>query len=166
MHYTHTSLFDHTEIPVAVFNSGQLAGDTGTATLQIDYLQDYAAQTYRYAVSGNVASGALGGDFDFAAAQPFTGVVGEYPSAGRLTLTGNASSSARLAEEGTAAADNAVVFAGVDSNGDGVLDASDAQLAWSSVVPLMLFPALRRSGGPRAPDSGSLSALQALSDGC
>jgi len=137
--YTHTATSDHIVIPSAVFSSGQVVGDTGSSTLLIDYLQDYAAQTYRYSASGSTSSGQLGGEVDFATPVPFTGVVGEYPSAGRMTLSGSANSSARLAEEGTAAGDAAAVFAAVDINGDGVLDASDAQLAWTNVVPVLLF---------------------------
>jgi hypothetical protein len=129
-----------------VFSSGQIAGDTGAATVFVDYLQDYATQTYVYSLSGNVDSAGLGGQFDFTTPVPFTGVIGEYPSAGRLELTGNANSSARLSEEGVAANDNAAVFVAVDSNGDGTADASDPQLAWSSIAPVELFAAFPGPG--------------------
>jgi len=139
--YTRTATSDHIVIDGAAFSSGQIPGDTGTATVVIDYLQDRATQTYTYVTSGNAISSALGGEVTFATALPFTGVLGEYPSSGRLTVTGTASSSARLSEEGTAAGDIAAVFAAVDANGDGVVDASNAALAWATIVPVRLFTA-------------------------
>lgn len=141
VHYTRTATSDHTEIANAVFNSGQVIGDTGTSTLQVVFYQDNAAQTYQYTVAGTVSSGALGGELEFATPTPFTGVIGEYPSAGRMTVLGNVGSSARLSEEGSAAADVATVLVAVDTNGDGVVEASEAQLAWASVVPVQLFAA-------------------------
>jgi hypothetical protein len=138
--YTRTLTSDHVVIPRASFTSGQIAGDTGNSEISIDYLQDHATQTYSYAVTGNASSGALGGQIQFSTPLAFTGVIGEYPSAGRLSVTGNASSIARLSEEGTAANDNAVIFAAVDANGDGVLDASSS-LTWTSLVPVRTFAA-------------------------
>jgi len=149
--YTHTATSDHTVIPNAVFTSGQIVGDSGNSALVVDYLQDYASQTYSYIVSGNVVSGALGGDVDFSTPQAFTGVVGEYPSTGRMNLTGGANSTARLAEEGAAASDNAAVFAAVDANGDGAADASDAQLAWTNVLPVQIFRAFPDQAGITLP---------------
>ena len=147
VHYTHTATSDHTVINGADFTSGQVAGDPGTSELVIDYLQDYASQTYTYTVSGTVTSNALGGQFDFATPLPFTGVVGEYPGMGKMTLAGGANSSARLSEEGIAAADNATVFIAVDSNGDGIVDASDAQIPWINVVPQRLFSSFTEQPG-------------------
>lgn len=141
VHYTRTATSDHTEIANAVFNSGQVIGDTGTSTLQLAFHQDNAVQTYQYTVAGTVSSGALGGELVFATPTPFTGVIGEYPSVGRMTVLGNAGSGARLSEEGSAAADAATVLVAVDTNGDGVVEASDTQLAWASVVPVQLFAA-------------------------
>lgn len=138
--YTRTATSDHIVIPGATFTSGQIAGDTGTSEINIDYLQDHATQTYSYAARGNASSGALGGQIQFTTPLAFTGVIGEYPSAGRLSVTGNASSIARLSEEGTAANDNAVIFAAVDANGDGVLDASSS-LTWTSLMPVRTFAA-------------------------
>jgi hypothetical protein len=139
--YTRTLTSDHIVIPGATFTSGQIAGDTGTSEINIDYLQDHATQTYSYAITGNVSSGALGGQIQFSTPLAFTGVIGEYPSAGRLSVTGNASSIARLSEEGTAANDNAVIYAAVDANGDGVPDASISTLPWASLVPVRTFAA-------------------------
>ena len=141
VHYTRAATYDYTEIANAVFNSGQVIGDTGTSTLQVTFYQDNGAQTYQYSVGGSVSSGALGGELEFASPAPFTGVIGEYPSAGRMTVSGSAGSAARLSEEGSAAADVATVLVAVDTNGDGVVDASEAQLAWMSVVPVQLFAA-------------------------
>ena len=141
VHHTRAATYDFTEIANAVFDSGQVIGDTGTSTLQVAFFQDNAAQTYQYTVGGTVSSGALGGELEFASPAPFTGVIGEYPSAGRMTVSGNAGSAARLSEEGSAAADVATVLVAVDTNGDGVVDASEAQLAWMSVVPVQLFAA-------------------------
>jgi len=141
VHYTRTATHDYTEIANAQFNSGQVIGDTGTSTLQVAFYQDSAAQTYQYSVGGTVSSGTLGGELEFASPTPFSGVIGEYPSAGRMTVSGNAGSAARLSEEGSAAADVATVLVAVDSNGDGTVDASEAQHAWTSVVPVQLFAA-------------------------
>jgi hypothetical protein len=58
-----------------------------------------------------------------------------------MTVSGYAGSAARLSEEGSAAADVATVLVAVDANGDGAVDASEAQLAWMSVVPVQLFAA-------------------------
>lgn len=137
--YTRTATSDHVVIPGAAFTSGQIPGDTGTSEIHLDYLQDHATQTYDYAISGNVTSGALGGRIQFSTPVAFTGVIGEYPSAGQLLVTGNAGSVARLSEEGSAAGDNALVFAAVDANGDGALDASSPALAWAGVIPVRLF---------------------------
>ena len=141
VHYTHTATFDRTEVSNAVFDSGQVIGDTGTSTLSVDYQQDGATQTYQYALSGTVSSGGLGGEVQFSTPTAFSGVIGDYPSAGRLLVLGNSNSGARLAEEGPAAGDAATVLVDLDSNGDGVIDASEAQLAWVSVVPVQLFAA-------------------------
>ena len=139
VHFQRSATMNATSLMNAVFDSGQVVGDPGTSTIAVDYRQDYATQTYQYSVSGNVSSTALGGQVDFSTPTAFTGVIGEYPSSGRLSVSGNANSGARLSEEGAAAADPAIVFAAVDTNGDGTIDASEPQLAWSSVVPVQLF---------------------------
>ena len=139
--YTRTSTSDHLVIQGAGLRSGHVTSDTGTAEVFLDYLQDHATQTYSYVIRGNATSTALGGRVDFTTPLPFTGVIGEYPSAGRLSVTGIGNSSALLSEEGTAANDNAAVFAAVDTNGDGTLDASNAALTWASVMPPRLFAA-------------------------
>ena len=140
VHYTRTATTDHTVIGGAAFDSGSIAGDTGSATIYLDYLQDSAAQTYSFSTRGTLTSGALGGFVDFTTPVAFTGVIGEYPSAGNVSITGNANSVARLAEEGTTVASAPGVQVTVDSNGDGAVDSSDS-LAWSSVVPSQLFDA-------------------------
>jgi len=141
VHYTHTGTFDRVEVSNAVFDSGQVIGDTGTATVNVDYRLDGAAQTYQYEVHGTVSSGGLGGEVQFSTPAPFTGVIGEYPAAGRLQVLGNANSGARLAEEGAAAGDPATVLVELDTNGDGVADASEPRLAWAGVVSAQLFAA-------------------------
>ena len=141
VHYTHTGTFDRVEVSNAVFDSGQVIGDTGTATVNVDYRLDGAAQTYQYEVHGTVSSGGLGGEVQFSTPAPFTGVIGEYPAAGRLQVLGNANSGARLAEEGAAAGDPATVLVDLDTNGDGVADASEPRLAWAGVVAAQLFAA-------------------------
>ena len=146
VHYTRTATTDHTLIDGAAFTSGAIAGDPGAATLYLDYLQDGAAQTYSFSTRGSLNSSALGGIVDFTTPVAFTGVIGEYPSAGTVSITGNASSVARLAEEGSAAADPATVLVTVDANGDGTPDASHS-LAWSSVVPSALFDAFVNQPG-------------------
>ena len=141
VHYSHTDTSDGFEIDNAVFDSGQVVGDTGTSTLNIDYHQDGATQTYQYEVSGTASSGALGGEVQFSTPAPFSGVIGEYPSAGRLQLLGGSSTGARLAEEGAAAGNLATVLVDLDTNGDGTAEASDPQLAWTEVLPVQLFAA-------------------------
>lgn len=139
--YTHTATFDRTEVSNAVFDSGQVMDDTGSSTLNIDYRQDGSTQTYQYSVGGTVSSGQLGGQVQFTTPTAFSGVIGEYPSAGSLLVLGDSNSGARLAEEGAAAGNAATVLVDLDSNGDGVIDAAEAQLAWASVVPVQLFAA-------------------------
>jgi hypothetical protein len=146
VHYTRSATTDHTVIGGAAFTAGLIPGDTGKATLYLDYLQDGAAQTYSFSAHGTVDSSALGGFFDFTTPVALTGVIGEYPSAGNVSITGNANSVVRLAEEGAAAADPATVQVTVDANGDGALDASNS-LAWSSVVPSQLFDAFVGQSG-------------------
>jgi hypothetical protein len=140
VHYTRTATTDHTVIDGAAFTSGAIAGDSGAATLYLDYLQDSAAQTYSFSIRGTVNSSMLGGIIDFDTPLAFTGVIGEYPSAGNVSIAGAANSAVHLAEEGSAAADPGTVLVTVDANGDGTLDASNA-MAWSSVVPSQLFDA-------------------------
>lgn len=139
VHFQRTATANETTLTNAVFSSGQVINDPGTSTIALDYYQDYATQIYQYTTNGSVTSNALGGELDFSTPAAFAGVIGEYPSAGRLAVSGNAGSGARLSEEGAAAADVATVFAGVDTNGDGVIDASESQLAWSGIVPVQLF---------------------------
>ena len=139
VHYIRDVITDQISIANAVFDSGQVAGDTGTSTQAIEYRQNHATQTYQYSVSGKASSGALGGEVEFTTPLAFSGVIGEYPSSGNLSVTGGANSSARLAEEGAAASDPAAVLLSVDSNGDGVADDSRPQYGWSSIVPVQLF---------------------------
>jgi len=137
--YRRTTTSNATTLSNAVFSSGQVINDPGTSTIAVTYSQDYATQTYQYSVSGTVTSNAMGGQLDFSTPTAFTGVIGEFPSAGLLSVSGNSGSAARLSEEGAAASNSSTVFAAVDANGDGVVDASEAQLAWSSIVPVQLF---------------------------
>lgn len=139
VHYVRDANSDFVQVMNAAFTSGPVAGDTGTSTMAVEYLQNRTTQTYVLTMSGNFSAGSLGGALDFSTAEPFTGVIGEFPSAGRAMLGGNAAAAARLSEEGAAANDNALVFSGLDTNGDGVLDAADASLAWSTVVPVQFF---------------------------
>ncbi len=139
VHFERSATMNVTSLANAVFSSGQVIGDPGTSTIAVTYRQDYATQTYQYSVSGNVTSTMLGGQLDFSTPAAFTGVIGEFPSAGRLLVSGNANSAASLSEEGVAAADPATVLIAVDANGDGVNEASEPQLAWASVVPVQLF---------------------------
>jgi hypothetical protein len=151
VHYTRTATSDHTVIESGAFKSGQLSDDTGTSELQVDYLQDHAAQSYSYAIRGSVISSALGGIVDFTTPVPFTGVIGEFPSAGQLSVTGNANSSARLSEEGAAANDNTAVLVAVDTNGDGVAEASDELLPWNTLVAQQFFAAFADQVGISVP---------------
>jgi len=139
VHFQRTATSNETTLTNAVFSSGQVVGDPGTSTIALDYYQNDATQTYQYTTNGTVSSTALGGALDFSTPVTFTGVIGEFPSVGRLAVMGNAGSDARLSEEGAAASDSSTVYAAVDTNGDGVVDASEAQLAWSSVVPVQMF---------------------------
>lgn len=141
VHYTHTDTFDRMELSNSVFDSGQVIGDTGTSTLNIDYRQDGSTQSYQYSVGGTVSSGVLGGEVQFSTPAAFSGVIGEYPSAGRLLVLGAANTGARLAEEGAAAGDTATALVDLDTNGDGVADVSEARFAWATVVPVQLFAA-------------------------
>lgn len=109
----------------------------------VDYLHNYSTSRYNLVGQGTVDSDALGGRFTFATALAFTGDIGSYPGAGRMSVVAGAGATAQLSEEGAALADNATVLAALDSNGDGIRDATIAELPWSDIVSQSLFEALR-----------------------
>lgn len=141
--YTRTTTSDRYVIATAAFRSGQAVGEDVLELLTVDLLQDYATNTYRYSMSGSVDSDMLNGEFDFETTEPFTGVIGEFPFAGRLVVTGSGNTRARLSEEGSALTNPDTVLAAVDTNGDGMDDTVEPELQWSSVVPLLMFDSFR-----------------------
>ncbi|HEX5161123.1 MAG TPA: hypothetical protein VFV88_05345 [Steroidobacteraceae bacterium] len=145
MRYTRTSTSDRYEIAAASFHSAHLAGQDGLEMLIVDLQQDYATNTYRYSMSGSIDSDVLGGGFQFETTEAFTGFIGEFPSAGRLVVTGGNNTKARLAEEDSALTNPDTVLAAVDSNGDGMDDTVEPELQWSGVLPLLLFESFRGS---------------------
>jgi hypothetical protein len=96
-------------------------------------------------MSGSIDSDVLGGGFQFETTEAFTGFIGEFPSAGRLVVTGGNNTKARLAEEDSALTNPDTVLAAVDSNGDGMDDTVEPELQWSGVLPLLLFESFRGS---------------------
>jgi hypothetical protein len=141
--HTRTTTSDRYVLAAATFRSAAAIGKDGLEMLTVDLLQDYATNTYRYSLSGSVDSEFLDGKFDFETTEAFTGVLGEYPSAGRLVATGSGNSRARLSEEGSALTNPDTILAAVDTNGDGVDDAVEPELEWSSVFPLVMFTSFR-----------------------
>jgi hypothetical protein len=141
--YTRTTTSDRFVISSASFSSRHAIGVDALDRLSLDLAQDYAANTYSYSMSGRIDSDVLGGEFQFATPQPFTGVIGEYPSAGRLVVSGSGNSAARLSEEGSALTNPNTLLAAVDSNGDGTDDTVEPELQWSLVAPLLIFDSFR-----------------------
>jgi hypothetical protein len=141
--YTRTTTSDRYVLAAATYRSGASIGEDALEMLTVDLLQDYATNTYRYSLSGSVDSEYLDGKFDFETTVPFSGVLGEYPSAGRLVATGSGNTSARLSEEGSALTNPDTILAAVDTNGDGVDDAVVPELEWSTVFPLVMFTSFR-----------------------
>lgn len=145
LRYTRTSTSDRYEVATASFQSSYTFGQDGLEMLIVDLQQDYATNTYRYSMSGSIDSDILGGPFQFETTEAFTGFIGEFPSAGRLVVTGGNNTKARLSEEGSALTNPDTVLAAVDSNGDGMDDTVEPELQWSSVLPLILFESFRGS---------------------
>jgi len=141
--YTRTTTSDRYVLAAATYRSAASIGEDALEMLTVDLLQDYATNTYRYSLSGSADSQFLGGQFNFETTEAFTGVLGEYPSAGRLVATGSGNSRARLSEEGSALTNPDTILAAVDTNGDGVDDAVEPDLEWSSVFPLLMFTSFR-----------------------
>ena len=103
-------------------------------SLVLDYSQRYDLGTYEYLVQGDLFDSRLGGFTRATTPVSFTGVIGQYPTAGRLQLTGAANSAARVSEEGSAASDAALVLVAVDANGDGAADQENARASWSDLT--------------------------------
>jgi len=136
---THGATWDHIALASGVFRGVPTPGGIDGVTAGVDLTQDYALGTYELTVFGMVDSDTLGGKVDFTTDTRFTGTLGSYPNHGRLALSGGNGSTARLSEEGAAASDPAAVLATVDTNGDGLSDASDESLAWATVMPVSIF---------------------------
>jgi len=141
--YTRTTTSDRYVVATAAFRSGQAVGEDSLELLTVDLLQDYATNSYRYSMSGSIDSDILNGEFDFETPEPFTGVIGEFPSAGRLVVTGSGNTRARLSEEGSALTNPDTVLVAVDTNGDGMDDTVEPELQWSSVAPRLIFDSFR-----------------------
>lgn len=142
---THGPTWDSIQLASGVFRGVPTASGLDVITVGIGMQQDYAQGTYQLTTFGTVDTDTLGGHVDFSTDVAFAGTLGRYPDSGRLALSGGAGSSARLAEEGAAAGDPATVLAGVDSNGDGAADASDAALGWSTILPVTIFESVSGS---------------------
>ncbi len=104
------------------------------STLMLDYSQRYDLGTYEYLVQGELFDSRLGGVTRVTTPASFTGTIGQFPSAGRITLAGAANSAARVSEEGFAAADPARVLIAVDADGDGTTDQENPGALWSDLT--------------------------------
>jgi hypothetical protein len=104
------------------------------SSLLLDYSQRYDLGTYEYLVQGDVFDSRLGGIARATTPVSFTGIIGQFPSAGRLMLAGAANSAARVSEEGAAASDAARVLIAVDADGDGTADQENAGVLWSDLT--------------------------------
>jgi hypothetical protein len=143
VNFTRTADFDHYILSFANYDHVSGQETRHASELLVDYLQRYDTLSYDYLVQGAIGGSALQGEYRVSTPQPLTGLIGTYPGAGRLTLTGSAGSTARLSEEGTAAANGATVLVSVDSNGDGAAEAAVPELAWTSLLAPAIFSSLR-----------------------
>ena len=141
--YSYTSDFAHYVLTFGDFSRTMEAQTQTASRLVIDYLQRYDAQTYDYLLQGTLAAGGNSGEFRVSTPQSFTGIIGSYPSAGRMALVGAADSTARASEEGAAAGNSAAVLVSVDANGDGVADSEVLELDWTQLVPGEIFRSFR-----------------------
>lgn len=137
--YTHTSTYKHFVVASGIFTTDHTIFEDNLSLLVIDYLQSYDTSTYNLVVQGEVDSDAIGGKFEFTTPLALTGALGEFPSAGHLSVLGGANTTARLAEEGVAATDPAIVLIAVDTNGDGMNDTTVPDLPWSNIAPQSIF---------------------------
>jgi hypothetical protein len=146
--FTRGSIFDHYVLTFGDYDYARSGETRDGSELLVDYLQRYDTLEFEYGIQGTVSGTAIHGQYRIATPQTLTGVVGNYPTAGRLTLNGGASSAVRLSEEGAASADPGTVLAAVDANGDGAFEATIAQLAWSALLPAQIFGSLRDQAQP------------------
>jgi hypothetical protein len=148
--FTRGASFDHYVLTFGDYDYARSTETRGATELLVDYLQRYDTLAFEYGIEGTVSGSAIHGQYRLATPSPLTGVVGGYPTAGRLTLNGGATSAVRLSEEGAAATDAGTVLVAVDANGDGTFEATVAQLPWSVVLPVQIFGSLRDQARPAA----------------
>jgi hypothetical protein len=117
------------------------------SNLVVDHFQDFQQSSYEYLVQGDLQTSGLTGFVHVSTPEIFSGTIGQYPSAGRLVLSGAANSSARASEEGADAGNASTVQISVDTNGDSIAEATVIGAAWSSLMPAEAFTSLRDQVG-------------------
>lgn len=141
--FSYTTDFDHYVLSFGEYRSTVAGTTQNISDLVIDHLQHYDTLHYDYLLQGTLATSTTAGQFRVTTPVPFTGTIGTFPDAGRLGLNGAANSTARLSEEGAAAANGAAVLASVDTDGDGVADSVVPELAWTQLSRPAVFSSLR-----------------------
>lgn len=139
--FSYTTDFDHYVLSFGQYRRTQAGETQSVSDVVIDYLQRYDTLRYDYLLQGTAVGAS--GQFRVSTPMSFSGTIGAYPNAGRLALSGAANSTARLAEEGAAAANSAAVLVSVDANGDGVADSEVPELAWTQLLQPAFFSPLR-----------------------
>jgi hypothetical protein len=143
VNFTRTPDFEHYVVSFGHYDYVSGAETRLATELLVDYLQRYDTLNYDYLIQGTVGGSAVQGQFRVNTPQSLTGIIGAYPSAGRLTLSGGANSTAIMSEEGIAATNGTAVLVSVDANGDGAADAAVPELAWTSLLAPAIFSTLR-----------------------
>jgi len=141
--FSYTTDFDHYVLTFGEYRRTLSGQEQSVSNLVIDYLQRYDTQSYDYLLQGTLGSVGNSGEFRVTTPLSFTGTIGAFPNAGRLGLSGAANSTARVSEEGAAAANSAAVLVSVDTNGDGVADSEVPEFAWTQLSQPGMFSSLR-----------------------
>ena len=140
--FSWTTDFDHYVLTFGEYRHTQAGLTHRMANLVVDYLQRYDTLRYDYLLQGTLGVGNTG-EVRVTTPLAFSGTIGSNPGAGRLGLSGASNSAARLSEEGAAASNSATVLVSVDTNGDGVADSEVPELAWTQLLPPLMFSSLR-----------------------
>jgi hypothetical protein len=94
----------------------------------LDARTDASAGTYGYSIGATVIDSSLSTVVVISNPEPFTGIVGAYPSTGSLLVRESGGSAARLT-----ATSSTSVRIDVDADGDGVFE-STMERAWSDIA--------------------------------
>lgn len=115
-------IFDR-RVSASQLNFGDAIGDDTLRDLQVVRADEtrIGAETYTLTLSGRLSSTRLGGSFDFTTSPPLQGPIGSPPTAGTLTVTGEANTRLVITAEPSR---QGGVRLTLDDEGDGI-DAQD-----------------------------------------